>query len=232
MKCIEAAHNYNKGVSIRPVIHFQTWCSMPHWDRFWSTFTALRMSEVWLYPNNFREHEASQGDLSHYRQAVESAAKSKVTAFALFGGYFAILLSYFGLNGFANGIGYGEWRDSGYHRGGTAENRIYVLKLHRYLDPPLAQVLLDKDADYFGRDTDLLSECIEANRPLESLTQAESLDHFLECRNQEIDFVTSNPASAAIAEIDETLSRLEAIGPLEKEKYGASLARWRNVIAR
>ena len=69
-------------------------------------------------------------------------------------------------------------RNSGYHKGGTADNRIYILKLHRYLDPPVAQALLDKDPEYFGTDTDLLSECVTVGRPLTNLSQAEVFGSF------------------------------------------------------
>jgi hypothetical protein len=231
VRCLEAAKKYSQDVPIRPVMHFQTWSSVPDWVGFWSAFLSAGVRDVWVYPNNFKEHEASSEEVKAYREAVQSAVRCGISPFALFGGYLSVLLSYSGLKGFANGVGYGEWRDSGYHKGGTAENRIYVLKLHRYLDPPLAQALLDKDAEYFGGDTDLLSECVEAKRSLETLSQAECLDHFMECRRQEIDFVTSNPASAALAEIDETLKRLEAIGPLEKQRYGASLKKWRDTVA-
>jgi hypothetical protein len=54
-----------------------------------------------------------------------------------------------GLSGFGNGVGYGEWRDSSYHRGGTAEARVYIPKLHRFLDPARAQALVDRSGDYF-----------------------------------------------------------------------------------
>jgi len=230
MRCVEASKKYNESVPIRPVTHFQAWSSVDDWVGFWNRFKKLRIEEVWLYPNNFKEHEADLEELRRYREAVRSATSCNINPFALFGGYFALLLSYSGLKGFANGVGYGEWRDSGYHRGGTAENRVYVLKLHRYLDPPLAQVLLGRDPEYFGGDTELLSECVDAHRPLDTLSQAECLDHFLECRKQELEFVGSYPASAAIAEIDETLKRLKAVGPMEKERYGTSLKKWRDVV--
>jgi hypothetical protein len=231
MRCVAASMKYNQSAPIRPVTHFQVWSSVNDWIAFWNRFKKLRIDEAWLYPNNFKEHDADLEELKRYREAVQAATGCDIKAFALFGGYFALLLSYSGLKGFANGVGYGEWRDSGYHRGGTAENRVYVLKLHRYLDSPLAQVLLDKDPEYFAGDTELLSECVDAERPLNTLSQAECLDHFLECRKQELEFVASNPASAAVAEIDETLKRLKVIGPMEKERYGTSLKKWRDVVA-
>jgi len=49
-----------------------------------------------------------------------------IRSLSLFDGFFAVCLSTVGLAGFANGIGYGEWRDSAYHRGGSAESGVTV----------------------------------------------------------------------------------------------------------
>ena len=230
MECVHLARDYAAGVPVRPVLHFQNWSSGVDWTKTWTSLRKEKIQTFWLYPNNFKEHEADLRHLMSYHVAVQTAVKAGITPFALFGGYFAVLLYYSGLAGFANGIGYGEWRDSGYHRGGTASNRVYVLKLHRYLDAPLAQHVIEKDPEYFAYDTELLSACVDGGRPLTTLSLAECLDHFIACRKMELDFVTSNPLPEAIAEIDETLIRLGGIGRLEQEKYGLSLERWRDAI--
>jgi hypothetical protein len=186
----------------------------------------MGIDAYFIYPNYFKEHEASVENLSSYRNAVELSSKTGVSPYTLFGGYFAILLHYFSLSGFGNGIGYGEWRDSTYHKGGLASNRIYIYKLHRYLAPEVAQGLIDKDPDYFASDTDLLSECVTQRRPLFELSQAECLDHFMECRHMELEFIKSQSLVDAIAELNTTNEHLTEIGPVERNEYGDSLARW------
>jgi hypothetical protein len=200
------------------------------WNKLLGRYKAARCAETLLYPNAFQEHEASLEELRLYHSAVEVNVEGGVSPYALFDGYFKVLLSNFGSKGFANGIGYGVWRDSGYHRGGTAAVRIYMSRLHRYLDAPAAQRILDHDADYFAGGSDLLSESAEEERPLAELTQEETLDHFMECRSDEIAFVTDRGIAAARAELKETVGRLEGLGPLDREKYGESLARWLRVI--
>jgi hypothetical protein len=74
------------------------------------------MSALWYYPNFFKEHEADETELELYRTAIEAAVSNELEPFTLFAGYFGILMNYFGLKGFGNEIGYGEWRDSGYAR--------------------------------------------------------------------------------------------------------------------
>ena len=225
-RAVETAGQFADGIPVRPVIHMRNWDAVGDWGQLLERFGRAKCSEALLYPNNFKEHEASLADLRQYRSTVEQFAESGVRPFALFGGYFSILLSAFGLRGFANGVGYGEWRDSGYHRGGTAALRVYVPRLHRYLDVPAAQNILDGDAEYFAAGPDLLSECTDGNRPLSDLSQEECLDHLMESRNDEISLLVKRGLRAAREELQETLERLDAIGPLEREKYGDSLERW------
>lgn len=93
------------------------------------------------------EHEATSKELRAYRKTVEAASKDGLKPAVLFGGYFAILMSKYGLQGFGNGIGYGKWRESAYHRGETAATRIHLLKLRRYVDAAAAQYLVEKDPE-------------------------------------------------------------------------------------
>jgi len=225
-RCIEKAVTVDNRVPIRPVFHFQRWKEMNDWTDCHKVLAGSGISSFWYYPNNFKEHDASEAELMSYRQGVAEATERAFETFSLFGGYFCVLLSYFGLRGFGNGIGYGEWRDSGYHRGGTAATRVYVLKIHRFLDAPAAGDLIEKDQGYFGRDTEVLSACLDGGGAISEISQDECLDHFLECRQLEMEFAASHSRDEGIAELRETVERLERIGPLEAKKYGASLKRW------
>lgn len=228
-RSILAAQKHAAGIPIWPVLHFGNWTGVANWNDVFTWLYATNIGPFWLYPNNFREHDAPLDELISYRNTVVSAVAADVTPQTLFGGYFAILLSYYGLVSFGNGIGYGEWRDSGFHKGGTAATRVYMLKLHRFLDAPAAQALIDSDPDYFGNDTEILAAYVDGGIPLDKMTLQEGLDHFMECRRMEIDFVAANAKAAAVAELTETYARLELL-PLEREKFGASLNRWATVL--
>jgi hypothetical protein len=230
LACIEHSAKLIPAAELTPIFHFSEWSKFDAWETVAGRFKASDITSFFLYPNNFREHEAKQDDLKAYVHAVALATEQGLACLALHGGYFAIMLEKRGLAGFGNGVGYGEWRDSGYHRGGTAEVRIYIPKLHRFIDPPAAQSLLEKDPDYFSADSDLLAECVAANKPLTAILPAEALDHFMECRDQEIHFVRENSEAVIVAELRETVSRLQKIGQLEVEKFGASLARWADTL--
>ena len=229
-KIIQAAISLGHEIPIRPIIHFQSFHRADSFDIMFRGIREDGISAIWLYPNNFHEHDAEVEDLLSYRQTVEAAIDEGLVPYSLFGGYFSILLAHFGLKGFGNGIGYGEWRDSGYHRGGTAVNRVYIYQLHRYLDAPAAQAIIISDPDYFAADSDLLSEYRAAGQSLVSLEQDECLDHFMECRMREVESVKKNKVGELANELRETVKRLSAIGPLELKKYGTSLQKWAEVL--
>lgn len=193
---------------------------------------AVGVRSYFLYPNNFQEHEAAEDELDMYIRSAEADHAAGFRPFALHGGYFSIILEKRGLAGFGNGIGYGEWRDSGYHRGGSAYLRIYIPKLHRFLNPVEAQSLIAADQDYFTADSDLLSDFSAAKRPLIEVQSAQATDHFMESRYQEIRFVKDHTEADIVAELRETVKRLSDIGELEAQRFGTSLSKWANAIDR
>ena len=215
-----------------PILHFGAWPNAPDWQIVARSLQQVGVKSLFVYPNNFKEHEATESELSCYTDGIIALAAAEMTTTALHGGYFAILLEKKGLFGFGNGVGYGEWRDSGYHRGGTAEIRLYIPKLHRFLDTASAQVLIDKNPEHFTSNSDLLSEYALASKPLTLVSLQEALDHFMESRQQEINSVRDNPLSVLVTELRETVNVLKAIGQLETERYGQSLIRWSNVLSK
>jgi hypothetical protein len=229
--CIRYAVEMELGTPIEPILHFNNWPDVKDWIPIIQTLKDSDIDAFWLYPDFYKEHEEDVDSLKAYRDIVERSISEKIKPYILFGGYYAVLMHYYGLCGFGNGIGYGEWRDSGYHRGDTAMTRVYILKLHRYLDAPEAQNIIDKDSEYFAEDTELLSECISTGRRLTDLTLVECLDHFMECRYAEMDFVANNPISRAKDELKETYEHLKKIGPEELTKYGTSLNKWWESLA-
>jgi hypothetical protein len=230
LACIDHAATLVPPSELTPIIHFSEWTTFKAWDSIRTRLKGVGVNSFFMYPNDFKEHDADAKELKAYVGAVESSAKSGFGCFALHGGYFAIVLEKRGLVGFGNGVGYGEWRDSGYHRGGSAEIRLYMPKLHRFINPAEAQILIEKDAAYFTADSELLTEYAAANKPLTAIQPAEALDHFMDSRDQEIQFVRQNSEDVITAELRETIKRLNKIGQLEAERYGISLSRWTDAL--
>lgn len=232
MRCTEHAASIVSPQELTPIIHFSDWAQFDGWPQLASTLKTFGIRSVLLYPNEFKEHNADKTQLEKYGEAVALLVEGNLLPQALHGGYFAVLLEKKGLFGFGNGVGYGEWRDSGYHRGGTAEVRIYMPKLHRFLDSAAAQNLVQKDREYFTADSDLLTEYALANKPLTEVQLQEALDHFMESRYQEIAFVRDNALDLTLAELNETVRKLQNIGDLEMENYGRSLQWWGEALAK
>lgn len=63
---------------------------------------------VWV--SDLEELNASASALSQYASAISSAAVAGKAVFALYGGFFSVLLQSVGLKGSSHGIGYGEYR--------------------------------------------------------------------------------------------------------------------------
>lgn len=225
-RCATAALDAGYEEEVRPVVHFdaQALKGSLDWNAVASSLHDAGAQSAFLYPNNFKEHDANAVQLSSYVSLVKAFAAAGVAPYALHGGYFAILLASQGLRGFGNGIGYGEWRDSGYHAGGTAELRIYVPRLHRFLSPQELQPLLENHP-YFAGGSPLLTECVEESRPLVTLAQDEALDDFVTARHAEIGVVSSG-LNAAISDLRETITALDGVGELERSRFGAALERW------
>lgn len=229
MDCIKYATTTVPLDRVRPVIHFSSIDAIAEWQTTISVLASSGVTSAFIYPNNFREHEVSKISLARLSKAISEFSQAGISPYALHGGYFSIALSKRGLDGFGNGVGYGEWRDSGYHRGGTAEKRIYIPKLHRFLDSARAQFLLDRNPEYFSSDADLLAECIDSHRPLETVSLEEALDHFLECRAYEMNFVSRFDPVAIKRELTETTELLGKLGVVE-QSYAESLIKWTDII--
>lgn len=184
-----------------PVLHVRDLADAVDWGKIAGELSARNVQMVFLYPNNLHEADIGLADLQRYRDAVKSIVASGVRCYTLHGGYFAMLLSKHGLAGFGNGIGYGEWRDSGYHRGGQANIRIYVPKLHRFVQANEVQFLLEAFGEFIAEDSDLLSGLLSTGGSALAVTTEQANNHFLDCRAAEAKFVAESDVQAIKADL-------------------------------
>ncbi|MDJ0459825.1 hypothetical protein PUN71_021690 [Arthrobacter sp. NQ7] len=92
---------------------------------------------VWV--NNLEEPKSPQYRLAQYAVEVSKLAAQGAHPFALYGGYFAVMLRAVGLTGISHGVGFSEHRNYiELKSSGGAPARYYVRKLHRYLPVDLA----------------------------------------------------------------------------------------------
>lgn len=101
---------------------------------------------VWV--SGLKEIEVSVNALVDYGAALRAAASRGQACFAIYGGFFSVLLRAAGLRGACHGIGYGEdraWPEL--PQSGPPPPRYYAPRFHRYISQDLAYQLWSRDAD-------------------------------------------------------------------------------------
>jgi len=158
-----------------------------------------------IFINNLKECEVPTEVLTKYARFVATLRTDDRPLMGLFGGYFTLLLRKIGLDSFSNGVGYGEYRDSGYYEGGQAVRRYYVPKLHRYFTDIEAQSLLDIVGERWFRCT--CSVCA-GKRNVTEFTSQELLDHFLNTRFSELEDARQSSLTDLLDRLEDTVGRL------------------------
>jgi hypothetical protein len=136
---------------------------------------------VWV--NNLNEMNSGDATLAAYGNGIKSATEKGIRTFALYGGFFSVLMSSVGLGGSSHGIGYGEHRDyRELPQSGPAPKRYYMPRLHRYVSQEFAYRLWQSDPS--------LSECdcevCQGELPV-MLDYHPLMRHSVLCRTAEID---------------------------------------------
>jgi hypothetical protein len=132
--------------------------------------------------SNLDEHKATGRELTAYRHAIQRAAERDQETFALYGGFFSVLLGSAGLRGASHGVGYSEHRNwIELPEGGAPPARYYLRRAHRYVPQDLAQALFDISADLTS------CPCPHCDgRPPVALDYHELMKHSVWCRAEEI----------------------------------------------
>ncbi|MBF4603134.1 hypothetical protein [Curtobacterium sp. VKM Ac-2884] len=126
---------------------------------------------------------AGRRELVEYGKALRSATERGQRIFALYGGFFSVLLHRFGLEGSSHGVGYGEHRDHvELPSSGAPPARFYVPRLHRYIGVDIAGAIWEQAPE--------LVECFcpecEGRSPT-SLDYHQLMRHSVRVRADEID---------------------------------------------
>lgn len=139
--------------------------------------------EVVIWVSNLDEFRLeSEAALVSYSRAIAGAGASGQRLFALYGGFFAVLVSRFGLAGASHGIGFGEHRDwVELPSSGAPPARYYVPRLHRYVGVDIATTIWQQFPELIRCDC---SEC--RGRPPGALTYHELMKHSVRARTDEI----------------------------------------------
>lgn len=161
---------------------------------------------VWI--SGMDEYGVKDAELIDYRRAVIEAAEAGHETFALYGGFFSVLLGNEGLYGSSHGVGFSEHRNwQELPSSGAPPARYYLPLAHRYVSQDLAQALYEVDRDLAS------CECEHCNSgPPIALDYHELMKHSVYCRSAEIAEWIPRSSSASARALDEAHSTLgEAI---------------------
>jgi hypothetical protein len=155
----------------------------------------------------------SEPELMAYGDAIRNASKRGQRVFALYGGFFSVLLARYGLAGSSHGIGFGEHRDYiELPSSGAPPARYYVPRLHKYIPVDVAQLL------WLQFPTLVACECEECSGTAPaSLDYHALMRHSVRARNREIATWAPMPTAEAVLllqndfrEFRDAISRLVA----------------------
>lgn len=134
-------------------------------------------------------------ELARYGMAIRSAAERGQTIFALYGGFFSVILGRYGLLGSSHGVGYGEHRDHvELPSSGAPPARYYVPRLHRYVGVDVAATLWSEAPELVA------CGCVECSgRSPASLDYHELMRHSVRARKSEIESWTLMTTEDVIA---------------------------------
>lgn len=177
-------------------------------DRLLADIEGPEQLIVWI--SGLDEHNALAGDLIGYRRAITHAIALGHEPFALYGGFFGVLIGSDGLRGASHGVGFSEhrsWREL--PESGAPPARYYMRRAHRYVPQDLAQALYDVSSDLTTCPCDYCG-----GRPPIALDYHDLMKHSVACRTEEIERwypinsdtaaeVLANEHDALIAQIGE-----------------------------
>jgi hypothetical protein len=187
---------------------------------------------IWV--NNLDEVQAeweTEHDLVTYGSAIQEARARGKKMFALYGGFFSVLLGMFGLSGSSHGIGYSEhraWEEL--PQSGQPPARYYLPMAHRYVSMDLALFLWEHDRALVS------CHCAECQGGTPALLDYQALmKHSVRCRAEEVRHWSQMSPDDAVNELsleaetfEDLLADLHAPWNLQHsaERCAASLRVW------
>lgn len=188
---------------------------------------------IWI--EGFDEREATEEQIRGLVNLVKKLSEGDKRVVMLYGGFFSLILYYFGMTCVCHGLAYGEARKiSAYARqdSGPAPIRYYIRELHSFLTLENALVILRKRRD-------LICDCPICKRVMgddpEKVTRYEGEEalaemHFLWNRNEERNMISSSNLEDIISHLDWILSLNDDINEITRLYKGPKGEEERSII--
>lgn len=200
---------------------------------------ACGEDELTIWASGLDELDVSsegQRALTAYGRSISELSATGHQTFALYGGFFSVMMSALGLRGSSHGIGYGEarvWLEL--PTSGPPPARYYLAEAHRYVSQDLAAVLWQQARELIECD------CTECQGRNPALLEYQSLmKHSVHCRHKEIEDWGSLPVSQQAARLRDAaktfrraMADLDVPRALQRQADNsyAHLSGWAHVVA-
>jgi len=183
---------------------------------------------IWV--SGLEELGSDSTELLAYGEAIREAESRGQACFAMYGGFFSVMLGSLGLRGACHGIGYGEHRNwPELQQSGPPPARYYAPRFHRYIGQDLAYQLWSLDANLTSCECDIC----KGRPPL--LDYHDLMKHSVLARQAEIERWSALNLGEAVTLLAQESESLEAdiraaglptplIGPTERATR--HLVRW------
>ncbi len=115
-------------------------------EAFSDLLSGMRNAQIVIWVSHLDETTTGYRDLRSYAQTLENASERGIEPFALYGGFFHVLMRKYGLTGHSHGVGFGEYRTwQELPQSGPPPARYYLRRAHRFVPQDLANQLALQD---------------------------------------------------------------------------------------
>lgn len=173
---------------------------------------------VWI--EDLKESECSVGDqqvkkLSLFKKFIFNSSEKGKRFINLYGSYFSAILLKNGLEAFCNGPLYGEYKSSTASLGGIPPVRVYIPSIHKFYIYSQAMEILELNPDFYDKFPEQSKKIFKSKQELAKILDDVTLaqEHFINCRNQEIDYVLGNEMNEIVTSLS---NAYEAVGTFEQ----------------
>jgi len=225
-------------------------------EKVLSRYIDCPANGILLWIESFSEHSASKGALREYRSFVKRLSESGKSVVIMYGGYYSILLTKFGVSAVCHGPGYGEEREITPVGGGIPHPKFYFPDMHmRLLYREVAFGLNTgniNSAELFYQDVCNCAMCKKVIRDdfsnfakygetnagvrrdgimfeyMTSMTKEITTAHYIYRKKAEFDYITQHEdMSSILHDLDEAHHKCQ---PLFGKEEASHLQAWRNAL--
>lgn len=193
---------------------------------------------LFLWVDDFEQKQAiDQSQESEFKNVANFIREANAEGFKVIntrGSYFSILLGKLGLEGFCNGVFYGESKARKAQIGGVPPVRYYIRKLHEFFGIAESIGLLKQYPELLDRDCNKCLDLIRGNIDNIFLFDSQHVlaqAHFIYAREAEINDAKNKDLNVLLQELSNTYDKYKNLPNSITTKDVEYLRIWKNALS-